>query len=299
MFLQDKLSNKSPLFKLVLLIAIIIASLCVGTIFLYVLIMLLLGINFSEAIYFLNGLANAETINYLKIIQGFNGIILFIIPSVIFIYLFKYNVRWRYLPRVRIISLASLSIILVNPLTGYLYEINKKINFPDWVMHYEKQAELLTELFLAMNSFPDLLINLIVIGLIAAIGEEFFFRGILQQIIREWSGKIHFSILVTAFLFSAIHMQFTGFLPRFVLGILLGYLFYWTKNLWVPIISHFINNAVIVILSYKSIQEITSFDVLNHDIVFSWGEMCISTFIVIMLLYILYKMTCGKTIINQ
>ena len=142
-----------------------------------------------------------------------------------------------------------------------------------------------------MNSVSDLLINLVIIGLIAAIAEEIFFRGILQQIFKEWSKSIHSSVLITAFLFSAIHMQFSGFLPRFILGILLGYMYYWTKTIWIPIIIHFINNGIIVILSYKPIGDIISFDIFNSDIIFTSKEIFFSSTAVILLLYLLYKIS--------
>jgi membrane protease YdiL (CAAX protease family) len=76
------------------------------------------------------------------------------------------------------------------------------------------------------------------------------FRGLLQRLLKEWLGNIHFAIFMAAFLFSAMHMQFYGFFPRMLLGIMFGYLFYWSGSLWVPICAHFINNGSAVIFSY-------------------------------------------------
>ena len=83
-----------------------------------------------------------------------------------------------------------------------------------------------------------------------AIGEELIFRGYLQQKLAKRFGDMNASIFLTAFLFSLIHFHFDGLIPRFVLGILLGYLFYWGRSLWLPILAHFVNNAQGVVLSH-------------------------------------------------
>ena len=90
-------------------------------------------------------------------------------------------------------------------------------------------------------------------GVLAAFGEELFFRGALQKTLQDWSKNAYVAIGVTAFLFSAIHLQFYGFLPRFLMGILLGYVFYRTGSLWLPIIGHFLFNAIQVSLAYLAV----------------------------------------------
>jgi len=90
------------------------------------------------------------------------------------------------------------------------------------------------------------------IAIIPAIGEELFFRGVMQRIFSDWFKNMHVAIFFTAFLFAAIHMQFYGMLPRMMLGVLFGYLYYWTGSLWVPVFAHFLNNGAAVIVSYLS-----------------------------------------------
>ena len=87
-------------------------------------------------------------------------------------------------------------------------------------------------------------------GLIAALSEEFFFRGILQQMFIKNRVNAHVAIIITAILFSAFHLQFFGFLPRLFLGIILGYLYYITQNLWVSITAHFFNNAFAIVAAH-------------------------------------------------
>ena len=111
------------------------------------------------------------------------------------------------------------------------------------------------------------------------------FRGYLQQKICHWLDKPHFAIIITAILFSAIHMQFQGFLPRFVLGIVLGYLFYWSGSLWLPIIAHFLNNAIAVTFAYPAFS---NYAYLTKNTA-TWQEAFFSFIAVILLAVLLYK----------
>ena len=88
--------------------------------------------------------------------------------------------------------------------------------------------------------------NILIIAIMAGIGEELMFRGVIQKILIGWTKDIHLGILYTAIIFSTIHFQFYGFVPRMILGMVLGYLYIWSKSLWVPVIAHAINNALTV-----------------------------------------------------
>ena len=93
------------------------------------------------------------------------------------------------------------------------------------------------------------MVNLLMVAVLAAVGEELIFRGILVKLFREWTGNIHLAVIIPALLFSTLHLQFYGFFGRLALGIILGYLFVWSGSLWVPIAVHFLNNAMAVIVS--------------------------------------------------
>ena len=94
------------------------------------------------------------------------------------------------------------------------------------------------------------MVNILIIAVIPALGEELLFRGVIQQLFLKWNGKVHLSIWLTAFIFSAVHMQFLGFFPRLILGAVLGYMLVWSGSLWLPIIAHFTNNAFAVVVTY-------------------------------------------------
>ena len=114
----------------------------------------------------------------------------------------------------------------------------------------ELQAMKLTEAFLSDISIGGFIVNLLMIGMLAAIGEELLFRGVILRIFKDWSGNTHVAVWISAILFSALHLQFFGFLPRMILGVVLGYLFVWSRSLWVPVITHFINNTAAVIVAF-------------------------------------------------
>ena len=112
----------------------------------------------------------------------------------------------------------------------------------------EESAAKQIEFMLKRNTVQDLLLNLVLVAVFAGVGEELFFRGVLQRLFiklfkNPWAG-----ILVTAFIFSAIHFQFYGFIPRFILGILLGLIYWYSGSLWPAIIAHFAYDAFAVIM---------------------------------------------------
>ncbi|HLT81266.1 MAG TPA: CPBP family intramembrane glutamic endopeptidase [Cyclobacteriaceae bacterium] len=122
--------------------------------------------------------------------------------------------------------------------------------FEDWARANEEQRAELTAFMTTFTSPADLLIALVVIAVIPAIGEEFVFRGLFQNELKGLTGNVHVAIWLAAFLFSAFHIQFFGFVPRLLLGALFGYLYVWSRSLLVPIFAHFVNNALAVLSLY-------------------------------------------------
>jgi len=94
------------------------------------------------------------------------------------------------------------------------------------------------------GSSGALALNILIIAILPAFGEELIFRGVLQKILSDLFRNKHAAVWVTALFFSAVHLQFFGFLPRLILGLAFGYLYLWSGTLWLPIIAHFVNNAV-------------------------------------------------------
>ena len=158
-------------------------------------------------------------------------------------------------------------IIAMSPLV----EWNMNLQFPEflkgfesWAREAEDQMAELTKIMTNFTSVSDLAIGLIVIGLLPAIGEELVFRGMFQNEFFRGTGNIHLSIWASAFIFSAIHFQFYGFLPRLLLGALFGYLYYWSGTLLIPMFAHFFNNAFGVMMIYLYHQKITDLNVEDN-----------------------------------
>ena len=155
----------------------------------------------------------------------------------------------------------------------------------------EEEAKLLTEAFLKMENMGDLFINLFIVGFLAAFAEELMFRGVIQRLLSDWIKNKHLAIWIAALIFSAFHFQFYGFIPRMVLGALLGYLFMWSGSLWLPILAHFINNATAVIVQYLIVKGNISADIEkigeNNELTF----LIPSVFIVLILLFYLKRLS--------
>ena len=155
---------------------------------------------------------------------------------------------------------AILLMLVAMPGINLLAEWNGKMVLPEclvgveqWMKAQEEAAMALTERFLSGTSVGVLLVNIGLMALLPALSEELTFRGVIQGLIvdsRKSKVESHVAVWVTAVLFSAIHLQFYGFVPRMLLGAMFGYMLVWTGSLWVPIVMHFTNNVVTVIVSW-------------------------------------------------
>jgi membrane protease YdiL (CAAX protease family) len=196
-----------------------------------------------------------------KLFQVLQSLGLFLVPSFIIGYLIEKD-SLDYLALRKRSGLSSYLLVLFIigasiPFINYLIAFNEGIHLPaflksfeGWMKEGEKNAETLTKVFLQASNWKDLSANLLLIALLPAAGEELLFRGILQKQFSELTRNHHAGIWVAAFLFSFLHFQFYGFIPRLILGVLLGYIFYFSQNLWLPILAHFSNNAMAVLFYY-------------------------------------------------
>lgn len=143
------------------------------------------------------------------------------------------------------------------PVTGLAGQLNAGMALPDWLSGIEQwmrakedYADHMLEVIMTPETFSGMWLNLLIIAVLPAIGEELIFRGVFQKTLRDLFRSGHLSVWITSVLFSAIHFQFYGFLPRLILGLVFGYIFLWSRNIWLPVIAHFINNAVPTVGAY-------------------------------------------------
>ncbi|MEO6167231.1 MAG: CPBP family intramembrane glutamic endopeptidase [Chitinophagales bacterium] len=218
---------------------------------------------------------NPNQVNAIKLLQFMSSLGGFLVPALLFAFIKFPGGDFLFLNRkfnAMLLLLAVVVLAAAGPFISFAYTINQQLDLPAFLDSVEKimkestaSNEKITSLFLRMPTQSDLFINLIVIAILPAIAEELFFRGCIQQVMKEWLKSVHIAIWITAFIFSFIHFEFYGFVPRMMLGGLLGYLFYWSGSLWVPILAHAFINGGQIVLAYLHEHEFIQFNVAGED----------------------------------
>lgn len=203
-------------------------------------------------------LTAGDSIVTMKWVQAVSSLLLFFLPALLYA-LFSFRGNYFYFlgfkpaEKTSMYPLGIACMLLAFPLVFWLGELNQLIPMPASVIEMEKEAAKQMEAFLKVTSPADIIVNIIVIALLPAICEEVFFRGAMQRVIIQLTRRPWVGIIVTAALFSALHFQFQGFLPRMFLGVVLGALYWFSGSLWTSIVAHFITNAVqVLVASYAT-----------------------------------------------
>lgn len=252
-----------------------------------------------------------QDVGALKVLQALQTTFVFILPCLLCACLWD-SQPMRYLqldkpvkifPACWIVGVMLLAIPAINLLSW----CNQQITLPSflsdlemWMQAQEDNAAALTERFIKADTLGVLALNLLLMALLPAIGEELCFRGVIQKLLQpvntaslngQVSNKaIHISVWVSAILFSAMHLQFYGFIPRMLLGAFFGYLLVWSGSLWLPVLAHFTNNAVVILfynLYYMrglSADDIDTFGTGNT----LWAG-CLSVILTLFGIWILYR----------
>lgn len=255
------LQGKPFFYKVAILILIIAVSLLLTTIVGILIAIPIFGIGILENFVELSDISNESTIGFLKYFQVINQLGVFIIPVLFYAYLENRKVG-KYLkinnkPGISYLFMSAILIFVSIPAINWMVVMNEQMSMPDfmkgiesWMRDSEDKAKLLTDAFLEVDTIGGLLVNLFIIAFLAALGEELLFRGVILQLLWDGLKNSHMAVIISSILFSAMHLQFFGFLPRTILGILFGYVFIWTGSLWIPIILHFLFNGVTVVAAY-------------------------------------------------
>lgn len=208
-----------------------------------------------------NNLIDPSEILKLKISLALGVGIAFIFPVVLFSYVLRAEkaafIPLKIVPNWQSLLVAFTICLFALPLVSFTMKWNAGMQLPsfmsgveEWMRVKENAANQTTKLLFVNNTIGNMVVNLIVVAFMAGLSEEIFFRGFLQKLFIENKMNKHLAVWLTAILFSAIHIQFFGFIPRMLLGAVLGYLYLFTNNLWVPIIAHAVNNSIGVIIAY-------------------------------------------------
>lgn len=200
-------------------------------------------------------------------IQAFQSALTFIVGGWLYVYLIsKQPVRYLNLHHSGsfwLYALATVGMMVLSPLVSVTALWNDGIQLPESLQiieqHLRSLEDAANDVTLQMMQGEGLgstIVALVVMALLPAIGEEFLFRGGMQKGIENKTGNAHLAVWVTAFVFSFIHFQFYGFIPRFILGVVLGYFYLYGKSIWVSVWAHFVNNASAV-LAYRLFYQYT------------------------------------------
>jgi uncharacterized protein len=257
--MKGLLKSKSPGSQLLLLVGICIFSLFIFSLIGTIILAKIAGMKLTE----LSDMSKwdyskPEIIFLIRGMQVVQFVGLFLIPVFVCARLFSTDTG-KYLgfkkPSNNLYYVVAIAVMIVAiPLVNWLGELNRNVQFPDniegWMKRSEEETAKTVNALLSKRTIKDLLINVICIAGLAAVGEELLFRGMVQRLFIKifrtpWPG-----IIITAFLFSAMHMQFYGFLPRFLLGILLGAVYWYSGSLWTAILAHFVYDALVIVLVY-------------------------------------------------
>ena len=252
--------------SLLVLIGFVLIGMAVGNVLAILILALFLSADASTAVTILNQLItepNQVPSGWyaMMILQGTVHFFSYLFPALLFWFFIERknltNFNFREKPEPVTWFLALILVLIFIPVNSKFIEWNANMTLPDawsgieiWMREKEDQLAILTKFLTTYNSLSQLLIALVVVVLLPALGEEVLFRGIIQRKLFQQWGNFHVAIWVSAAIFSAIHFQFYGFLPRMLLGALFGYLYYWTGSLWVAVLAHFVNNGFVLVMVF-------------------------------------------------
>ena len=191
---------------------------------------------------------------YLRWTLFLSHIFQFILPGLLISYFtikaFNNKIQYKWSFDFKIAGLSIILLLVSLPFLQFTQWFNTIIPIPESLMDMEDSTNAMLKVILTMDNIWELVITTILVGVTPAFGEEYLFRGLIQKQLNRVIDNPHIGIWITAIAFSAMHMQFNGFLPRLFLGLGLGYIFYWSKNLLVPIVIHFLFNTSQVVFQY-------------------------------------------------
>ena len=199
-----------------------------------------------------------ENANALRLMQLISTLFMMGLPAFFYAKIchIKPNVHLGFTKKTMLQQLGLVLLIMIAslPVIALLQELTNMIPFSAATLAKFKAAEDSYNeqmgVMARMNGIGDYIISMFMIAFLPAVFEEMIFRGALQNLLSRWTKKPILSIIITAVIFSMVHGSYIGFLPRFVLGFVLGWFFYRTGSIWLNILGHFINNAIGVTAIY-------------------------------------------------
>lgn len=295
-FIPDERLEKSPYIQLLMLTSFALLGMVLSSVITIGLLYTLYGGDAFAAMQ--GGGEEIELyIGAIKLSQAFTTIFLFLVPPLLLARLEHIKISELIgleKPGARGLLIVAALMACSMPVIEWLAIWNQQMVLPEWLKPIEEwmrakedEATRLTLAFLKVNNVGDYFINLVVIALLPAIGEEFLFRGAIQRSFKRMFANPHIAIWVAAFIFSAIHMQFFGFLPRLLLGAMFGYIYWWTGSIWYAVFAHFLNNGYAVTMAWYMQVKHLPIENADNNFNFKWYGYLISLLLTLICLMVL------------
>ncbi|MEH3115335.1 CPBP family intramembrane glutamic endopeptidase [Pedobacter terrae] len=291
-FVTPKREEINPFLQLLLLLFYAVAGAFIFGIIGLVICMAMYGMGLvSNFNLLLSG--DAKYIMGFKVIQILSSIGTFILPPLALALTERIKITRFYSfkrPKVLLLLLVIIIMIASMPFMEWTVIWNQKMVLPDflkgieaWMKEKEELAAKMTLQLITVRSHFDFVVNLVMIAVLPAIGEELTFRGGVQRALERSFGNPHLAIWLSAIIFSTIHVQFYGFVPRMLLGAGFGYLYYFSGSIWYAMFAHFLNNAYAVCAAFYMQKHHMPLDKADEPIGFPWYGYLISAIITIAL----------------
>lgn len=284
--------------QFLLMVLLAIAGLILGGLVCGIIIVIVYGPSGFSSMLNIGDSMSASALNSLKFMQMGSSVFGFLVPAIFFA---KVVVRqpvpylkanWRF--PLMLLLLVFFIMLVSSPLMEMLINLNQKMVLPPflkglerWMRNMEDTAGKQTEVLLQMKSPLSFLVNLLMIAVLPALSEEFIFRGCFLQIFTGWTKSLHWGVWISAALFSFIHFQFFGFLPRMLLGVFFGYFAAWSGSIWPGVLGHFLNNGTALVVSYLYQLKIIKINP-DEQQMFDWKSYTFSVLLTL-ILFLTYK----------
>jgi membrane protease YdiL (CAAX protease family) len=302
-FIYNEAEEKDAYIQLLMILCYAILGLVIGSV---LSVAVILGFYGTEGLSNTDLLTGGDPVStaVLKISQVLTTGCMFILPPLMLAWTEKIKISNFYSfikPKASLLFLVFMIMLCSMPLMEWIGLANQKMVLPEflkpvenWMRNKEDEAMKMTILLLKTNDVFDFLINITVIALLPAVGEELMFRGGVQRSFTRMFKNPHVAIWITAFIFSAIHLQFFGFFPRLFLGAAFGYIYLWTGSLWYAMLAHFLNNAYAVSVAWYLQKHNIPLTEADNSSNFTWYGYVISLILSIFLFTYLKNKTTAN-----
>jgi membrane protease YdiL (CAAX protease family) len=284
--------EKSAYTQLLILACYALAGAVLGSVLSLIVLIALYGTGILQNTIGLSG-GDPVYLNGLRIAQSLSSLSLFLMPPLLLAITEKTRITTFYgfrKPQPLLLLVVLLIMACSLPLIEWMTLMNQHMVFPDglksienWMREKEEAAMNMTILLLRIRGFGEFIINIVIIALLPAVAEELLFRGGVQRSFSRMFNNPHIAIWVSAFIFSAIHVQFFGFFPRLFLGAAFGYIYLWTGSLWYAMFAHFLNNGYAVCQAWYLQAHHIPLDKADNSAYFPWYAYVISLILSIFL----------------